>query len=108
MNNIEKDYLVAFTEPGTDEHGTPKGMELIESILALDVEDDGYSYAAFGPVTRENLQDILDVNAALLASAKGISDFAWTAMMPDCDESRQYLQTLLSNLRDAIRKAETP
>ena len=57
----EKNYPVMFTAPGTNEHGTPKGAELIRAFLALSVEDDGYSYAAFGSVTRENLQRILNI-----------------------------------------------
>lgn len=68
----KKDYAVMFTAPGTDEEGAPVGAKLIEAILSLPVREDGYSYAAFGPATRENLRDILDAIPCETCQGEGV------------------------------------
>lgn len=55
---LGRTYPVAMTPPGTDESGTPKGAALLEALCALDVRPDGYSYAAFGPATRDELKNL--------------------------------------------------
>ena len=54
-----KEYPVMFTPPGTDEGGTPESVELLEAILALEINDDGYMYASFGPKSQENLRRLI-------------------------------------------------
>lgn len=51
-------YPVHFTKPGDNDQGAPRGAELIASLLALPVQRDGYSYAAFGPETRAEMERI--------------------------------------------------
>jgi hypothetical protein len=55
---LPKVTTVEFSKPGTDELGTPTGAELIDSVLALTPDTDGYLYAAFGPHTQTALKQI--------------------------------------------------
>lgn len=59
MYKTKADYVVYFTPPKTDELRAPKGKKLLESLLNLEVQSDGYSYAAFGPKTREAFKELL-------------------------------------------------
>jgi hypothetical protein len=49
-------YPVMFTPPGVNDQGAPTGADLLRGLVSLEVQEDGYTYAAFGPKTREQLE----------------------------------------------------
>lgn len=42
----------------------------------------------------------------LIEAATNLDHFAWSCVSTDCDESREYLQSLIDNLRAALAKQE--
>ena len=108
--NENKTYAVNFTEPGTDELGTPQGADLIRTILGQPLNDDGYLYAAFGLQTRNHLRSILGV-LEIFESAVTREDIAnahLIAAEPDLLEACEKAASIFEYYAQLHRAKGTP
>lgn len=94
--------MLTMTEAG--DHGncviSPEGDDEVQFFLMIGA----------GQHEKQNklAQDIcraVNSHEALVSAARGLDEFAWSALTPDCPEAGEYLMGLVMDLRAALSLA---
>jgi hypothetical protein len=85
-----------------------EGLEREAARLNGGFAPDGKTWREFGLAQAEMRGMAESKLSALSEAATALTDFAWTAVSADCDESRDYLNSLVAGLRSALLHPTVP